>query len=446
MSLVSVLVVARILGPKDYGIVSVVLGLYYFFSWLGKFGLPTYLIRQPDLQENTFQQILAFFNTTGLATCLLCWLAAPAFGWWTGHSEVTAIIRWLPIPLWLEAVASVSISRQERDLGFAQIGVIETISQISNYIVTVPLVFMQWSYWAPIAGLVTQAAVLAIAARRLHPIPFQWRWNWSAVRPALRYGLAFASADWIASLRVLTVPLIVTRFAGLEAAGIISIAIRLVEQVSTLRLVLRRMSISIMSKLVDDAYSIKKAISYGMAYQAIIVGFTCAIFACAAGWIVPLVFGSEWLLSSKIFPLIAFAMMVKSTFDLHNSALNAIGKNLEVAWRNFVYIVLLWLGCILLIPSFGLWGYGIAEILALPSYWLVHRALTTLYGSIDYSQALWFTAAAVPALVAGNYLPIALSFGVLVGSYSTLLFIPSTRKVILEIWSVIRSRGAKAEA
>jgi O-antigen/teichoic acid export membrane protein len=446
LSLVSVLVVARLLGPKDYGIVSIIFGIYLFFNWTGKLGLPVYLIRQPDLQENDFKQVLSFFNVLGLVFCVVFWLGAPVFGWWAKQSEVTAIVRWLPLPLWLEMVASVSISRQERDLEFAPIGVIETAAQTANYALTVVLVLMHWGYWGPIAGLTCQAAVLAILARRLRPIPWGLRWNWQFMKPALVYGVTFSGSDWINSLRVLTLPLIVTRLAGVEAAGIISISIRLVEQVSILRLVLRRMSISVMSKLVGDTYAIRKAISHGMAYQAIIVGSTCAVFACGAGWIIPLMFGKEWLVSVKIFPFIAFAMLVKSTFDLHNSALYAIGKNLQVAWRNLSYIVLLWLVCIFLIPSLGLWGYGIAEIAALPSYYLVHRALVKLYGPLDYSLVFWFIMVTIPALVGGSFLPPGYGFALLIPAYSFLLLIPDTRKLIFELWSVIRSRRVKVNA
>jgi PST family polysaccharide transporter len=127
--------------------------------------LNVYVTRQPELPKDAPEQILSFYNTLGAILSILILLLAPAFGWWTGQSEVSQLIRWLALPLWLEMVGTASISMLERELRFTQVGLIETIAQVSNYLLAVPLVLMNWSYWGPIAGLVLQCTVYALMAR-----------------------------------------------------------------------------------------------------------------------------------------------------------------------------------------------------------------------------------------------------------------------------------------
>ncbi|MEO1392461.1 MAG: oligosaccharide flippase family protein [Cyanobacteria bacterium J06634_5] len=441
LSLISVLIIARRLGPANYGLVAVSMGIFYFSIWTSQLGLVVYLIRQPDLREDGAEQILAFFSTVGLGLCAVLWLTAPAFGWWTGHSEITAVVRWLALPVWFEMVARVSTGMLERELKFAEVGMIEALSQCANYLVAVPLVLLNWSYWGPILGIVVQCSVLLFLARRAHWVPWRWRWQWSFLKPALHYGLTYSASDWILSVKALTVPLVVSRLGGLETAGLVSIAIRLVEQLAMLRIVIRRMSISVMAKFVGDAKATRQAISQGMTYQALLIGPICAGFACVSTWIIPLMFGAKWLPSVHVFPLIAIAALVSAVFDLHAAALYAAGHNREVGLQNFCYVSMLWLGCILFLPSFDLWGYGMAELATIPSYFLIHRAFSQFSGSPNYKQAFWLILATVPPLIGSVFLPFGYNIGLLIASYGSLFALNhSIRQVPLELFSTWKTR------
>lgn len=441
LSMVSILVIARVLGPEQYGIVAVTMGIFYFTIWTSKFGLNIYLVRQPDLYTETPSQVLAFYNTLGLIFCVFFGLAAPAFGAWTGHSEMTNVVRILPIPIWMELIASVSISMMDRELMFAQIGLIETAGQFANYLIAVPLVLLQWGYWGSVVGLVIQFVVLAALSRYFYPVSWRWRWRFRTLKPALTYGATYSCADWITNLRGLTIPILVSRLAGLEAAGIISISIRFVEQLSVLRLVIRRMSIGVLARLMGEPDQMRSAISRGMAYQALLVGVICASFGCLATLIIPTLFGEKWLPSVYLFPLVALATLIAVVFDLHTSALYTAGHNREVALANVWLIGILWLVAWILLPRWGYWGYGVAELVAVPGYFLLHRSLTKLCGSPNYRNAFLLVLAATPSLLAGPWIAPTYSVGLLLGSYSLLFLLDSqVRQVPMELYTAWRSR------
>ncbi|MBW4651844.1 MAG: oligosaccharide flippase family protein [Kaiparowitsia implicata GSE-PSE-MK54-09C] len=443
LSLVSALVVARILGPEQYGIVAIALGIFYFLSPNVKLGLHAYLIRQPDLPNFTKHHILSFYLTVGGALCILLALCAPLMGWWTGQPEITMVVRVLAIPLWFDMIAAVSIAMMEREFNFAEVGIVEAVSQTSNYMVAIPLVLLNWGYWGPIVGLITQFLVLAILAIRYQPIRWQGKWDWTVMKPALAYGIGFSGSEWITTLRSLTIPIFVTRLLGLEAAGIISISIRLIEQLSLLRIVIRRMSISVLAKITNDKEKTLRTISRGIAYQVLLIGVICASFACVASWIIPLVFGDQWLPSTRVFPIIASAALVWAMFDLQTAALYAVGRNRDVALFNGFNVASLWLGCWIFLPMFGPIGYGLAEIFASPSHFLLHRSITKLYSSPKYANALWLAAAAVPPLLGSLWLSPIYSLGILAASYSiVLLFVPHVKEIPLELIAALRVRSA----
>jgi len=446
LSLLSALVIARVLGPKLYGILATSLGIFYFFKWTGRGGLNIYLTRKPESNNKEIEEILAFYNTVGVAFCILLWLAAPAFGGWTGEVAVVQILRWLTPAIWLDMVGGLSTALLARELRFAEVGLIDAIAQIANYSLSIPLVLLNWGYWGPVIGYFLQFLLFALLSYYRCPIKWRWRWNWKILQPALHYGFTYYCSNWILTFRSLTVPLIISRLAGMEAAGIASISIRIVQQISLLRQTIAEMSISVMGKFMTDLEKVRHIISKGMAYQALVMAPACATFACFATWIIPTFFGKQWLSSTQLFPFIALAACVGAIFDLHNSTLYAAGLNREVAIQNLGYVGSLWVGSALCTPPLGLLGYGVAEILAMPSYFLIHKSLAKLYGSPNYWNAFLITLAAVPALVGGVWLPPLLGFGILIVSYGMLFILnQSVRTICLELWSFMQWRK-KSEA
>jgi PST family polysaccharide transporter len=300
---------------------------------------------------------------------------------------------------------------------------------------------MNWGYWGPIAGIALQYLLLSLMASYCYRISWRWRWRWQFIGSALRYSLAYSGANFIGSLKGLTLPLFVSPLAGLEAVGIISIGIRFSDQLGILRMVVARMSISALAKLIGNADSTRRAISRGIVYQGLLVGPIFAVFSSCAAWVIPLVFGNKWLPSLYIFPFIAFATLVNTVFNLHFSALYAVGHNREVAKFNLLHVGLFWLACWILLPIWGAWGFAVAEIFTLLSYLSIHHSLAKLYGSPNYWDGFSLIAATTPALFAGPWLPSLASLGILVASYGLLFLLrPTIRSIPTELYSAWQAR------
>ena len=436
LSLVNVLVIARLLGPGLYGIVTIVLSIFYFLKQVCRFGLQVYLVRQPNLTEDEPSHILAFYNFLGIVLCVALWCAAPVIGWWTKEKEVTLALQAISPALWMYMISLVPTSMLERELSFDKVGLLEGVSRVVLYVSAIPLVLIGWGYWGPIVGTILGYSVQALMAYYYYPVPWRWRWQSQVVKPALHYGLSYSGSDGILNLKRLRLPLLVSRLGGAEVVGYISIAIRLAEQLSVLRLVVRRMSISVMAKLIDKPEQARNAISKGMTYQALLIGPICAAFSCSSAWLIPLLFSDEWLISANIFPFIALGLLVGAIFELHASSLYAMGHNYEIAKRNAWYVGILWGATLIFLPLMGLWGYGLAEIIALPSFYLIHCSIAKFFGSPNYWDAFWITLASTISMFAGVFLPPIAAIAVLIVSYGSIFICcPSIRKIPLDIWA-----------
>ncbi len=467
-SLMSILIIARVLGPEQYGILASCLGIYFFLVWTNKLGIGVYAVRQSEFSDDALRQVLAFFNTLSILSLILLWVLAPVLVQWTKQPETLWMIRFLALPLWIEMIGDVSMMKMSREIQFTEIGLAETIGQISNYALSIPLVLFLSNtalqthvidglstagiflpatvfgkgYWGPIWGLALQCLVVTLMVRRYQPIPMSLQWTRGCIRPALQGGLGYTGSAWILSLKALTVPLLVTRLAGIEAAGIVSIAIRFAEQLAIFRFVLSRMSITVFAKLIGQPDKIRSALSQGMVYQVLLVAPACAAFSCCASWLIPLLFGEEWLMSAQIFPFVAAGVVMAAMFELHTSTLYAAANNRSVALFNAGFITLQWTAALVALPLLGVWGYGIAEISTIPSYILIHYGLTKLCGSPDYKNVVLLVAATLPALFLGPWVPSWIGLLLLSFSYGTVLMIsPSLRRIPVELYGAWRNRG-----
>jgi O-antigen/teichoic acid export membrane protein len=405
LSLVSVFFVARIIGPKNYGIFSISVSYFYFATWISKLGLTTFIVRHPSLPKNGAQIALFLSVIIGFISCLVAWSFAPLLGSWTGQAEVEFAFRCLVPAIFIDNIGRVSLAMLERNLQFAEAGIIEAISQVSNYCITIPLVLMGWSYKGPITGVFTQYFLLSLLSIRYFPISFKFIFSWRITKEALSYGVTYTIADFILSLKRLVVPTLISRMINIEAVGAVSIAARFAEQLTVFRNIINRMSISVMAKILDKSESIKKALSDGMAYQMLLMAPVCAVFSCVSSWIVPIIFGEGWILSVKIFPFIAIGVIVPASFQLHISTLFAEGSNIEVIKLNLVYVSILWITSYIFLNFIGAFGYAISILVSLPSFWIVHRSFSVKFGRPSYKNAVNICIATFPALLIGPFIP-----------------------------------------
>ena len=79
---------------------------------------------------------------------------------------------------------------------------------------------------------------------------------------------------------------------------------------------------------------------------------------------------------------------------MHSSVLAVFQRNYGNATFCGVHVVLFAAGAVICVPLTGLVGYGWGEMLALASYYVVHRFAVVVVGSISYRiAAVWWVGA-----------------------------------------------------
>ncbi|MFW5733983.1 MAG: oligosaccharide flippase family protein, partial [Oceanidesulfovibrio sp.] len=295
LSFANIMVIARILGPVNYGIASITLNYFFFILWFSGLSMGDYMIKQETLEDDVVRTLASFQIIFGSFIVLLLLFMAPVLAWASEQPEITPLLRCIAFALLFEMMAGFSNSLLRRDLEFAYVGGIEMLAQFCVYATSLTLVLTGASYWAPIIGVLVGSIVKMALAYRKAPFPLRLNVKKEHLLPALKFGVTLSGASALSNLKLLLVPLGVTPILGIEAAGIVNLTVRLTQQLSLLRQVTRFMSLGVLSKFASDKERLVRVASKGMAYQALMIGPALALFAVFSTWLVPLVFGQEWL-------------------------------------------------------------------------------------------------------------------------------------------------------
>lgn len=393
LSLIGVLFITKVIGPTEYGLYGVSYGIVSFLGGLGIWGLDVYLLRKtsnPDQQD--YDQVFTLLLCISSVFTLSLVLGQHIFAQMLNLPQVAPLIATLGLTLPLSLLNLPLTIKLDRDLNFKRVAYIELISQVSYYVIALPLAHQGVGAWAPVGGLWLQQitmVLLTLYSTNLRP---RLCWKPPLIREMLAYGLSYSSSTWVWQLRSLVSTVILGRLAGATAVGFVALAIRLAEMLAFAKSVTWRLAMAALAKLENDRTRLRKSIEEGMRLQALAVGLPLAAFTILAPVVLPLVFGKDWTPVLHVFPLIAIGYVSNSIFNLHSSVLYLLGKNLEVTWFHIAHVGLFAGSAFLLIPHLGIMGYGWAEIVALVSYIVIHIYTAKEIGSPNYTVALgWFT-------------------------------------------------------
>lgn len=392
VTVAGVLLLTRTIGPLQYGLYASGLGVVTFLFTLGTLGLDVYLLRKTgDPEEREFDQAFTLLLLISSVLCVGVISLRHIVASFLKMPEEAALLGPLAVGIPLYLLALPAVVRLDRDLNFKRVALNELFSQISYYVVALPLAFRGFGAWAPVVGFVTQqGSLLVLSYRSTSSIPRLY-WDRSLVKKMLGYGTSYSTSLWVYQLRELVNPAIVGRFVGAEAVGYVAIALRIGTFLSFARTATWRIAIPALAKLSGDAARLRNAISEGIRFEAIAVGIPLASFALLAPLLIPLGLGSQWTLAGRVFPFVALGYLSNAMFSLNSSVLYLMGKNWQVTLFHALHVALLASGAFILVPRIGFVGYGWAEGVAILSYFVIYMLVEKELGPVSYGPgALWF--------------------------------------------------------
>jgi O-antigen/teichoic acid export membrane protein len=327
IGLVSVVVLARLLTPADFGIVALAMSAAAFVELFGWIGLRQALLRvaEPERAHYDTAFTIQFGLFTALALVLVA--AAPLAAAFYGHPALSPILWVLALRLVCLGLVNIGIVDFEREMQFARDLRLRLGVRLASLFVTVTLAMTLKSYWAIVWGLVAYSIFYVAASYAVHP----YRPRFSLSRRSDLLGVSlwmFVSslAEWV---QTQIERLVLGRFAAPATVGLYSVSKDL-SIIFTQEITAALNRVTFVTVAGGGARNLAKVIG---GYAAVVAPMAAGLVATAPDAIA-LLLGEQWLPAAPLLRIIAIYAGAQAVYLMAGSVLQASGLARRAALLN----------------------------------------------------------------------------------------------------------------
>jgi O-antigen/teichoic acid export membrane protein len=289
-----VVVLMRMLGPENFGIVGQAT-VYVTIAWIFlNFGLPVTIIQRRRLGAEDIGTALTITMVSGLVLGAATFIGAPWIADFFQTPELTAVMRVLSISLFLKAAAVVPAAMLAREMRFKALASAEIVSTIVSGGIAIFAAVNGASYWALVIQMLVLDVIylaMTLAPSRL-PLP---TWSHSAAQRLWAFSSRMMGSDIVNYISDNAEKVLIARFLGATPLGLYNLAGRvLVVPIETLGKTADRVILPMFSRLQDDRDRVSRLFLQATASVAVFVSPPMTLIILCAPLGVPLAFGDAW--------------------------------------------------------------------------------------------------------------------------------------------------------
>ncbi|MDY7094234.1 MAG: lipopolysaccharide biosynthesis protein [Acidobacteriota bacterium] len=332
LDFLSVVVLARLLSPDDFGLVAIAASVAAIVEGLSAFDVNKALIRSREDDRGLFDSAWTLSVLRGLLAAL-CMVAVAPF---LDDHRLSQVLLVLAVSPLLNGLANPRFVLFERELVYSRLAVLTLGSRLVAVTLTLGLAVVYRSYWALVLGMVAGSLVSLILSYALRPY---------RPRPSFaRFDAIFAFSGWLSLTSVVTTlametdRILVGKLVGIADAGLYFMTQR-VGVLPTRELIspLQRLLFPSFSELAEDRGRLRRGVQESINVLGSLSLPAACGFALVANDFVPLVLGDQWQSIVPLLTVLVPYLGLRATLSMALPCVMALGETRLLFWVSFVY-------------------------------------------------------------------------------------------------------------
>jgi O-antigen/teichoic acid export membrane protein len=327
LSIVRIIILARLLTPEAFGIVSIALIVKELLNNLTQFGFGEALIQRKGDIKDYLDTLWIMQVVRGLVLGGILFGIAQFAANYFNAPEAKAIIQVMAITLVVSGFFSSGIIYFYKELQIQKRFIWDLSGDLTEIAVTVSMAFVLRNAWAVVIGAVTSSIVFMIVSFIM-----------TAYRPKLRFEIGkakelFSFGWWALLYSIITYIFInfdtifVGKILGVVVLGIYTIADKVGNLISVeIGLISNAIVFPVYSKLQDNNAMLRLAFFTSIEGIALITfPIAVAVFVLAPDF-TPIVFGQQWIKAVPPMQILCIAAAIFSLISTGGSLFYAVNK------------------------------------------------------------------------------------------------------------------------
>ena len=414
ISVVSSMVIARLLTPTEIGVFSVTMVLLMFVATVRDLGAGQYLVQERELTTERIRAVWAVQLGLGLALAAVVLLASYPVAVFYNEPRMRDIMFLISISYAINPFGSLTYAWLMREMRFESIALMRFTSALIGALVST---WLAWQDYGPISlafGSLATTVVNASVALCFRPKSFPWLPGIAEIRRVLMFGSQLTGSSVVATLSASAPELLLAKLQDLTAAGLYSRSNGLVQMFHRLFVdAVGAVCLPWFARQSREHGSFVEPFLKATSYITAFGWSFCLVVVLLAHPIVRALYGHQWDQAVDLARLLAVAMAFSVPASLCQTALLSSGAVSAIA-RVTVVTSLLSIVFIAVGAWYGLAALGYATIVSSAlsaTIWLrattrhIDLPLSGLWPPLRQSILVALLAAVWPALALWIYGP-----------------------------------------
>jgi lipopolysaccharide exporter len=309
IGVLSVLLLARLLTPADFGLVAMAMSVVALIELMSAFGFDTALIQRADIERKHMDTAWTFQLIFGVATAaLLLLIAVPAASFYQ-DPRIASILPVLALSSLLGGLANIGPVMFRKQLDFAREFKFLLAKRLVGFLATLAAALLLRNYWALVVGMVVGAAASLAISYALHP--YRPRPSLAASAELLHFSKWIFVSSLVQYVQGHADRLILGRMVGARELGLYGLAQEVATLPSTAVIApINRAVFPAYAALNQDLAALQARFISVMGVVVALALPLSAALAMLAAPTVALLLGPQWTGSEKLLPWFVVAGLI----------------------------------------------------------------------------------------------------------------------------------------
>lgn len=360
LGMVSMLILARLLAPADFGIIGMASAFIGVAQLLTTFGFDIALIQNQKSPESHYHTAWTFNVLVGLGILVLMIAIANPISKFYREPEVFWVVCALAIGPLVGGCENIGVVAFRKELEFRKEFFFQISRKLIGFAVTVPLALWLRNYWALVAGMLAARIAGTVTSYWVHP--FRPRFSLSGAAGIFGFSKWLLLNNAAGFLKERASDFIIGRLSGAAALGIYTISYEFAHLPTTeIGAPINRALLPGFAKI-EDPEVVRT--TYAKAIQVLAVAAipAAAGILAIAPWFLPVVLGSKWIDGVPIMEVLSVSGGLLMFQSSACSVLIARGFPAAVTQTNALFVVILLCFLFAFVPIHGVMGAAYATL------------------------------------------------------------------------------------
>lgn len=366
--IVRLIVLARLLAPKDFGIMGIAMLTLTILETFSKTGFHAALVQKKSNIKPFLNAAWTFLFIRGFIIFFILFFSAPMVAIFFNSPLAKPIIRVLGIYAVIQALTNIGVIYFEKELEFKKQFIFNFSGTIVDLSVSIILSILLKNVWALVYGLLAGQITMLFVSYIIQSYRPKFSFDWKQVKELFGFGKWILGSSILGFIVKQGDDIVVGKMLSTGTLGLYQMAYRLSNLPATeITHVISRVTFAAYSKIQNNLSRLRRAFTRTLRLVSI-VSFPLGggMFILAAE-MTELFLGEKWLPMVPAFQLLCFMGVMRSITANFGSIFNSTGRPDIQTKVSLINTVILALSIYPLVKHFGMIGAVYSRILTLLS-------------------------------------------------------------------------------